>query len=310
LYSHEAIYRIYRKMGAKDSIKARQLNALAFSVRTEVNQKVFRDLLDHIDDVLFRTPTEEKLHDLDRRLRDAYGKIPTSFTEAERTVNLNYFTRVLEFTPDMLFYDLRRDRFGSLDSNQIVADYFETPNNSYFVRQITRFAVGTVAVVSYINPQPNEDFQTYTPLMSSIIDTKWWYLRPDGEARIAILFDKWNADVNVKQPETLYTALHYAAGFGSLDAINLLLGRKDIDVNAKTAKGFTPLMTAILLNRLEAVKVLLKDQRVSVDVSEITALLKQTVVREVNGKEFSISVVPEPKKVKRLLKKLRKIEID
>ena len=38
-----------------------------------------------------------------------------------------------------------------------------------------------------------------------------------------------------------YTALHWAAKRGNLDLVKLLVGNYEVDVNAKTHGGYTPL---------------------------------------------------------------------
>ncbi len=60
------------------------------------------------------------------------------------------------------------------------------------------------------------------------------------------------------------TALHYAAGYGSLDCIDLLL-KVGADVNAQNSWKTTPINIAMLKNHTGCVKRLLEEPNVNVN---------------------------------------------
>lgn len=63
-------------------------------------------------------------------------------------------------------------------------------------------------------------------------------------------------DVNAKNTQRRYSALHYAAGLGDPRVVTLLLD-SGADVNASTIDGVTPLQYATHSNELQAVRLLL-----------------------------------------------------
>ncbi len=68
-------------------------------------------------------------------------------------------------------------------------------------------------------------------------------------------------DVGCSVEFTMYnglTALHYAAGYGHLDAVKFLLSI-GADINAKDDKGWTALHWAVIGGNIEAVKFLLSN---------------------------------------------------
>ena len=61
------------------------------------------------------------------------------------------------------------------------------------------------------------------------------------------------ADVNVRDPDTGYTALHLAAGAGNMEIVKFLVA-KGADVNAANEGGWTPLHCAIAPGRRDLVQ--------------------------------------------------------
>jgi ankyrin repeat protein len=71
-------------------------------------------------------------------------------------------------------------------------------------------------------------------------------------------------DVNLRDAKGK-TALHYAAAHGQLNAVIVLIGLPEIELNAVERRGRTALQLAVIHRRLDAVRILLADERVNVN---------------------------------------------
>ena len=87
------------------------------------------------------------------------------------------------------------------------------------------------------------------------------------------------ADVNATDGITL-TALHYAAGMGHKELVELIMG-KGGDINARTDEGVTPLYLAAKFDRAAVAKVLV-DQGAEVDVKALSGWTP-LVMAAING---------------------------
>ncbi len=90
----------------------------------------------------------------------------------------------------------------------------------------------------------------YTPLNEQ---TRAWILAgaKNDEDLLRKLLNESPKIFGTRDPATGYTALHWAAKFGNVSLIHLLIGRFSMKVDIKTRGGYTPLMLSAIYRRRE-----------------------------------------------------------
>ena len=89
------------------------------------------------------------------------------------------------------------------------------------------------------------------------------------ESMLNLLRDYPRIDVNWRDKEDHYTALHIAASNGDVKVVKLLLAHPLINVNVKNKHGQTPFLLGCLKgSSVSAVRELLRDARVDVKLQD------------------------------------------
>ena len=106
----------------------------------------------------------------------------------------------------------------------------------------------TVALLLSLGVRVDTRDQGFTPLLAAT---------QHGHTEVCKLLLQAGSDLNEREPQTLSTALHFAALTGHQSIIQLLLSHK-ADVNSRDRIGFTPLHCASQEGHLASVETLLK----------------------------------------------------
>ena len=106
----------------------------------------------------------------------------------------------------------------------------------------------TVALLLSLGVRVDTRDQGFTPLLAAT---------QHGHTEVCKLLLQAGSDLNEREPQTLSTALHFAALTGHQSIIQLLLSHK-ADVNSRDRRGFTPLHNASQEDHLTSVMTLLE----------------------------------------------------